>query len=300
MNKKKAINILKNLMKIAFTAVLIFLILRKIDLGEVRKLFLTSNVFYLTLALVIYFCSQILASWRLLSFLKSIGLNLSFGYNFRLYMLGMFYNVFLPGGVGGDGYKVYLLRKRFGTPTKKLIIAMLLDRVSGLWAIGAICVGLIILIPRINIPQVWPVIALVTGTAVYYWVLKKFFPEHTHFTIKSHIKAVGVQSCQLLAVICILLSQDFEGKFAPYLFSFLVSSLGIILPTVGGFGVREYLMTHASTIFHMNQALAVFTAFSFYIISTLAALPGIWFVYRSAEFGPMPGEEEIKKVEDDI
>ncbi len=52
-------------------------------------------------------------------------------YNLRLYYTGMFYNLFLPGGVGGDVYKVMVLKKRelsILSATK----ATLLDRVTGL------------------------------------------------------------------------------------------------------------------------------------------------------------------------
>ncbi len=300
MDKKKAIAILKNVLKVGFTVLIIVLIFRKIDFQEVKKLLVTSNPWFIAAALLIYFCSQILASWRLLSLLKSIGLDLPFLFNFRLYLLGMFYNVFLPGGVGGDGYKVYLLRKRYQKPTRTLIMTMLLDRVSGLWAIGAICAALIIMIPRIEIPAVWPILALGLGTALYYYILRRFFREHTTYFLQTHLKAIGVQSLQLLAVICILLSHNFNGKFSPYLFSFLVSSLATILPTFGGAGIREFAMTHTSDFFNMDKNLAVFMAFSFYMVSTLAAFPGIYYVYKSKEFGPMPDDQEVKKVEDDI
>lgn len=300
MDRKKLITIVKNVLKVGFTVLLIVLIFKKIDLSEVRKLLLNSNPWYIVGALLVYFCSQLMASWRLLSLLRSIGLNLPFWFNFRLYLLGMFYNVFLPGGVGGDGYKVYLLRKRYQKPTKTLILTMLLDRISGLWAIGTICVALMIMIPKIELPKAWPLAALFAGTALYYYVMQRFFREHTKYFVKTHLKAIAVQSLQLVAVICILLSQNFSDKFSPYLFSFLVSSLATILPTIGGVGIREYFMTHASGIFNMDQSLAVFTAFSFYIVSTIAAFPGIYFVYRSKEFGPMPSEQEVEAVEDDI
>lgn len=301
MDRKKIWSVSKTIFKIGFTALLIYLVFQKIDFNQVKSIFLRSDPWYILAALIAYFVSQIVSSWRLLSFLRSIDLDLDFGFNFRLYLLGMFYNVFLPGGVGGDGYKVYLLRKKFQKPTKRIIFSLLLDRVSGLWAIGAISVALIILIPRINIPQTLPIIALVIGTSLYYWLLRQFFRDYIRYFVQTHFKAIMVQSLQLLSVILILLSQDFDGKFSPYLFSFLVSSLATIVPvSIGGFGIREYVMTHASTVFDMNQNLAVFTTITFYILSTIAALPGIWFVYKSKEFGPMPPEEEVKKVEADL
>lgn len=300
MDRKKLWSISKTILKIGFTVLLVYLILQKIDFNQVRSLFLKSDPRFIAAALFTYFISQIASSWRLLSFLKSIDLNLRFGFNFRLYMLGMFYNVFLPGGVGGDGYKIYLLRKKFQKPTRRIFFSLLFDRVSGLWAIGAISVALIILIPKIDIPKAWPFAALVSGTLIYYLLLRRFFKDYTTHFVRAHCKAILVQSLQLLSVVFILLSQDFNGKFSPYLFSFLVSSLATILPTIGGFGIREYVMTHASGFFNMDQNLAVFTAFAFYLLSTIAALPGMWFVYRSREFEPMPDEKEVKAVENDV
>ena len=56
---------------------------------------------------------------------------------------------------------------------------------------------------------------------------------------------------------------------------------------------------HAAVFFSLDQPLAVFTTLCFYILSTLSALSGVWFVYRSKEFGPMPDEKQAKAIEDD-
>ncbi len=294
MNKKKLWDIVKLLVKIGFSLLLLYLVFTKIDLKEVKKIFFRSNPLYLFLAFSVYFVAQIVSAWRLLSFFKSLKLNLKFGYNFRLYLLGMFYNTFLPGGVGGDGYKIYLLKKKFNEPTKKIFFALLLDRFSGLWAIGLISTILIILIPKININPFLALAIFGAGSAVYYTVLEKFWSEYNRYFIIAHFKAGAVQSLQLLSVIFILLSQNFHGKFSPYLFTFLVSSLATVIPiSVGGFGIREYVMTHASSIFGMEPVLAVFVTITFSILSTIAALPGIWFVYNSKEF-KTPLEDEIR------
>lgn len=60
--------------------------------------------------------------------------------NLKLYALGMFYNLFLPGGSGGDGYKVYLLRKLYKAPVKHLLSAVLLDRINGV-AVVFLCLS---------------------------------------------------------------------------------------------------------------------------------------------------------------
>ena len=151
MNKKKLWDIVKLFLKIGFTVLLLYLVFRKIDLPQIKRIFFQSNPVYIFLAFLVYLLTQVVSAWRLLSFFKSLKLDLNFGYNLRLFWLGMFYNVFLPGGVGGDGYKIYVLKKKFNLPTKKIFFALLLDRFSGLWAIGLISTCLIILIPKIDI-----------------------------------------------------------------------------------------------------------------------------------------------------
>lgn len=298
MDKKQLFSLLKVFLKIGFTALLMYLVFRKIDFVEVKNIFLESNPVYIFLAFITYFLAQIVASWRLLSFLKGINLHLKFGFNFKLYLLGLFYNVFLPGGIGGDGYKIYLLKKRYKLPTKRVFLALFFDRLSGLWAIGFICVTLILLIPKIEVPANYAIAALLIGTFVYYMVMRKFFTDYAKNFALTHLKACITQSLQLGCVIFILLSQDFSGKFSPYLFSFLVSSLATIIPiSVGGFGIREYVMTHASDVFNMDQNLAVFVTITFTLLSTIASLPGIYFVYRSKEFEPLPHEQDLKKAD---
>jgi hypothetical protein len=294
---KKIWKVVKTPLKIIVTVVLIYIVFKTIDFNELKQLFLTSNLFFILLALISYFASQVVSSWRLLSFLKSIGIDVSFWFNFKLYLLGLFYNVY-GGGVGGDGYKIYLLRKRFQKPTKKIIFSILLDRVSGLWAIGFLFAALILMIPRIEIPWFVIIPALITGTFIYYLVLQNFFKSYNRNFVKAHLKAIVVQTLQLLCVMCVLLSQNFSGKFSPYLFSFLVSSIAAVVPIGAfGFGTREYVMVHISEVFDMVQSLAVFVTFTFSILSTLVALSGLWFVYRTKEFEPLPSEEEAETFE---
>lgn len=300
MDKKKLWNITKIALKITITCLLIYYVFQKIEYNQVKQLFLTSNMFFIFLAFCSYVLSQVVASWRLLSFLKAIGLNFTFGYNYRLYLLGLFYNVFLPGGIGGDGYKVYLLRKKFKLPTRSLLSALFFDRLSGLWAVGFISVILIIFIPQIEIPATWPIATLVTGTIIYYLVLRRFFNAFSKRFIRNHMKAGLVQSLQVLSVIFILLSQDFSGKFSPYLFSFLMSSIAALINIgVAGLGVRDVFMAHASDVFDIDQSLAVFLTFTFWMINVLASLPGLWYVYRSREFEPLPSEKGTMSEKED-
>jgi len=219
-------------------------------------------------------------------------------FNFRLYLLGIFYNLLLPGGIGGDGYKIYLLHKTYKFPAKKVFWAIAFDRLSGLWAIGLIVVLLKIFIPQIEIHIAIPLAVFVVGSIVYYTVVKIFFKEFTAHFFKGHFKAIIVQSCQVMTIICVLMGQDFHGKFAPYLLSFLLSALAAVVPiTVGGAGAREYIFKALADIFHMDVGLAVFLSVSFYLISLLVALLGLYYVIRPSRLQEGLPDQSSEKVD---
>lgn len=299
MNKIKPRNLLKLFLKIGFTAVLLYFVLKKINFEELRNIFQKSNPVFLVLAFITFFFSQLVSSWRLLSFLNNIGLKLSFGFNFRLYLLGMFYNIFLPGGIGGDGYKIYLLHKKFQLPVKKTFSALFFDRLSGLWAVAFAAFILLFFIPEDLLPYHWAIIIFMTGSVIYYFVLQKYFKVFSRHFFSNHLKAVAVQTLQAVCVLFILLAINFKNDFTPYLFIFLVSSIVSVIPfTIGGLGAREYVMIYAALILHIDKNIGVFISATFWVISAIVSLSGAYFAYRSQEFKssvnsnrPMEGQQ---------
>jgi uncharacterized membrane protein YbhN (UPF0104 family) len=286
----------KLILKFAITSALLYYVFSKVDFKEITGRMAHANYLWMAAAVFFYFLSMVASAWRLLSFFKSINLNLNTRFNFRLYLLGIFYNFLLPGGIGGDGYKIYLLKKRFKLPTKKVFWAIFFDRLSGLWAIGLIIVSLKIFIPQIEIHIAIPLGIFVIGSGIYYFVVKKFFSDFGEHFFKGHAKAVLVQSLQVICIIMVLLGQDFNGKFAPYLLSFLLSSLAAVVPvTIGGIGARETIFQKLSPIFHLDVGLAVYISISFYLISLLVALTGIYFLILPDKLDEgLPETEEIK------
>jgi uncharacterized membrane protein YbhN (UPF0104 family) len=279
--KTKLWNITKTLLKFAVTTVLLYFVFRHVPFKDVKYRLLHANYWWMLAALLCFFFSMVASAWRLSSFFKSINLKLDPRFNFRLYLLGLFYNFLLPGGIGGDGYKIYILNKTYKLPGKKVFWAILFDRLSGLWAIGLITVVLIFLIPQIDIHIGIPLGIFTAASAVYYFVAYKFFKEYTHRFFTGHAKAVLVQGLQVLAIVFILLGQDFTGKFSPYLLSFLISALATIIPiSVGGAGIRETVFTQLTKVFPMDTTLAVFLPGTFYIISLIVALLGVYYVIR--------------------
>ena len=120
------------LLKILFSALLLYLVFTRIPFSQVWAVLKNADLVFIGLALLFFIASKVLSAYRLNLYFHQIGVPLPQGSNLRLYLLGMFYNLFLPGGIGGDAYKGYLVHKTFGTGGKRLAAVLLLDRLSGM------------------------------------------------------------------------------------------------------------------------------------------------------------------------
>lgn len=286
MDKTKSWKIVKLLLKLSITGLSLYLVSRKVEVKDLKDAFSESNPLYLLFAFIAFVISQIISASRLNTFFRGIGLNISDIYNFKIYLLGMFYNLFLPGGIGGDGYKIFLLRKKFSIKGRRLFQAIFFDRLSGLWALGLIISTLVIFIPYLGIPNWIPIVTVLTGSIAYYIIMRHYFRDYSHNFFTTHLKALLVQSMQIVSVIILLYALNHDGKFAPYLFMFLISSLVAIFPfTVGGLGARELVFVYGAQFFHMDEHLAVIISLLFYCISAILSLSGIYFVFYPKQLG---------------
>ena len=98
---------------------------------------------WVVLGILAYVVVEVAAAFRWHVLLKVQGIHLSFLRLSGLFLIGMFYNQFLPGGTGGDIIKSYYLLKE--TPDKKAgaLLAVVFDRFIGLVALVAITATLI-------------------------------------------------------------------------------------------------------------------------------------------------------------
>lgn len=298
MKKNKYWSIGKNIAKFVITAAALYWVSKKISFQDLKQALSDCNYLYLLLALLFYCLSQVVASSRLRSFLGVIGLRLTERYNLRLYQLGLLYNFFLPGGIGGDGYKIYFLKKNYAVKGRKVLSAVFFDRLSGLWALSMITGCLIVFMPRLAIPNSMTISALLIGTIAYVYFLRLFFKDFLAKFFITHAKALLVQSLQTLSATAILYALHFDGKFSPYLLIFLLSSLVAIIPSIlGGVGLRESLMTFGASYFQLDPHLAVLISLIFYSISLLVASSGIYYIIRPSRLGTdkLPSAEEVEQ-----
>src|SRR5919202_3802861 len=130
--------LLKLLLKIVITVLCFWYISTKINFAKAWDALLQAQWGFLFLAAVLLGISKAISAFRLNIYFRNINIHLPEWRNIKLYWLGMFYNLFLPGAISGDAYKVILLTKKYKAPYKKTTAAVLLDRFSGLLALGFI------------------------------------------------------------------------------------------------------------------------------------------------------------------
>src|SRR5947207_9676685 len=93
---------------------------------------------WVLLGILAYIIVEIAAAFRWHVLLKVQGIHLSFWRLSGLFLIGMFYNQFLPGGTGGDIIKSYYLLKETSDKKAGALLAVVFDRFIGLVALVAI------------------------------------------------------------------------------------------------------------------------------------------------------------------
>ena len=137
------------LLKLTVTIVPAYLVYRNIvsdpdwDIGDLYRLFSTQSLLPLSLAILCLALSNFTAclQWKLL--LERQGVNLKYGHLLKLYYVGLFFNNFMPGNVGGDVKKVYDIRMQGGQDSVGAgLTATFFDRLFGLFFVTLFTLGM--------------------------------------------------------------------------------------------------------------------------------------------------------------
>lgn len=259
----------------------IAIVVKKLDLNEITNTINTSNFFYLFLAFLMFNISKIISSIRLNRYFKDINLKLSQTYNLKLYYLGMFYNLFLPGGIGGDGYKIYILKKYFEQKILTMTKVLLLDRVSGLIAL-LFLTGILGLFSEFSNYTYLSYLTIVGVVLIYPLtiILYKFkFKEFLSSFQITNFQALLVQISQVVCAYFIVLSFGGSSDIFDLLVIFLISSIVAVLPlTVGGIGARELTFIYLLQFLGKEPTIGVATSVIFFLITAISSFIGVLFI----------------------
>ncbi|WP_298488305.1 lysylphosphatidylglycerol synthase transmembrane domain-containing protein [uncultured Maribacter sp.] len=270
-------------LKIIISAILIYFIFTKIDSKEIGTVLKKANFFYVAVAILLFVLSKVIASIRLNLYFHQLHINLSEKSNLKLYLLGMFYNLFLPGGIGGDAYKGYVIKKKFNVVTKKVVSVLVLDRLSGLLLlfIYACILALFVQIDWLQNFKILCIVGIFLSIITFWFLNKKFFSYTLPIFWTSFIFSALVQIAQLASIFLLLKALGINTNILGYLLIFLISSIISVIPlTIGGIGSREVTFFYGATLLNLNETVSISVSMLFFFVTAFVSLFGIIYHFK--------------------
>ncbi|MCA9944710.1 MAG: flippase-like domain-containing protein [Anaerolineales bacterium] len=277
---------LSTIFKISITLLALVYVSRQVDFADIGQRLLQANLAWVLLGFFLVNSSLVVRAYRWLLLLHGIGSPIRFGRLVSLYFAANFFNSVLPSGFSGD--VVRAVEAAQDVPAKTAAGTVLVDRATGLLALFMIGLAALPFRPD-NFPSnlLWQttavcLIGLIGGFVVLEGRLVRkvgrFLPKFAQ-PIWQKVDGVilAVQACGWTAVwqamgISIIFNLMQIGWFAaagmalgysvPFSHYFLVIpflSLAILLPSIGGLGIREGLapLLFASAGLSSEQAIAL-------------------------------------------
>jgi uncharacterized membrane protein YbhN (UPF0104 family) len=274
--KKKLREKLWFIVKVVLSLFAIVYVFKKVSLFEITRLIDSSNFQYLLIALLMFTVSKLLSASRGLMILNHYAIPISQWDNLKLYWTGMFYNLFLPGGIGGDIYKTVVINSQYNSGIKISAVAVLMDRIAG---VAALIVLALLTVPFTQTGEKWVWHAIIGASltiAGFIGFVIIFIPRLKSITGKLLGWSFMVQIFQIVSLFFIMMAFNIRSNHTEYLLIFLISSIAAMLPiSVGGIGIRELVFFSVSDYFFLDQEVAVTISFTFYIITVVSSLVGM-------------------------
>ncbi len=264
----------KILVKVAISLGLILFLLSRIDVHALVQNLARANPWLLAATLLLFAFSIPLRAWRWQTLTNARGMGVSFWRLNRWYYIGAFFNTVLPTGFGGDVAKSVYLARETDDPGGA-VGTVALDRFLGilvLLGIGALAAPL----SRASISfwvQIFVLLAFFGALAAFWALRQKNWMRWLHrqalrllpagfrrriegveslrslymalqdYDGPTLLRAVGVSLIfnlvWILVNITAGLSLDVQASLLDYLVFTPLVSLSLLIPSIGGIGVRE-------------------------------------------------------------
>lgn len=159
-------------LRLLVSLALIGWIIHKVDWGEFVRTVRNTDPFYLALSLGISPLLVLVSAWKWKILLKARSQDPGLGTCFKLYLVGYFFNNFLPTNVGGDVVRGYLLGRRNGQPADAMA-SVFLERFTGISALVALAVVAVPLGPRelYDARVRWSVLTVFAAYSLLLWAV---------------------------------------------------------------------------------------------------------------------------------
>ncbi len=298
MTKQRAITLLK----VSVTLIGLVLVLTQVPIGEIVDEIRHARIAGLLLAVVFIVIGLVIRAVRWSILLQGVGTKVSFGRLLQLYFVGAFFNGFLPSGFGGDALRIVELSQ--DVPQETATGTVLVDRISGLVALFIMALIVIAVAPDVFPTDFLLRVGLICAGGLIIGILAlggwRWFP----FIDKLPERLPGMLGrplAKLLAALKMLsLTTVIQSVIISMIFNFSlvamwqavswalrydisylyltgvvpIMSIALLVPSVGGLGVREVIAPLLLAGAGLEPAEAVTLSLTILVVKRIAELSG--------------------------
>ena len=302
-------NFFTNLLKIFVSVGLAFWLINETNINNILEFIVKLHWIDFVLIFLVLLLEIFVASLRWNGVLKILKIKISYIESLKLLWIGLFFSQVMPSSLGGDLFKGYYLKQK-GYTMKNTTLAILLDRIFGLFAMILLVVLLLPLLFSIGLVPLarWSVISIIP-LAIF--ALASLFLIERMPAFISNLKPMQylidfVTECRglifnkktgfkllllslfihFLSIASIIVVSSSITDQVPFMGLILVMPLVIFLMaipiSIAGWGVREGIMViglgYVGVSSDLSLAISLVYGFSLLLVS----LPGLalWLIRK--------------------
>ena len=295
------------LFKLIITASLCYWLFSNIELQTLQQSLVRIGAFRIVAGVLLHAIVYILGAFRWWQLLTHTHTTTPFLKAFPSYYLGVFFNNFLPTGVGGDTVRILHLRVR-GVSTKSLVSSAVVDRVIGISTVMVMGLCGVLISENLGIPShtksvlvaLFVAGLLIAGmllsdrsvrfietlahkyrhTRIRVWLLNIVLTCYSYRTTKPRIAiayALSVigQSLIILTYYILGCGLGLDLPLATYFVAVPAVFLAASLPvSIGGLGIREGTLVGMLVTAGADLQIAINLSLAYLLVLWISSMPG--------------------------
>lgn len=272
-----------------------WLVFNKIDIDKLSEHLKNIPVIYIIMAVIFLNAAQLTSGLRMRYYFSSIEHKFNVIFSVTLYYVGAFYSIILPGGISGDGYKAYILKKIRNIPVKSSLRLVICERANGLFMLCFLALVYAIPSEGKNITEYGNILIAIGFLVLipgYFISAKVILRDPVKIAFGASKYSFASQIFVSLCAASLFLGIGVEmNNMADYLVIFMISSIMSILPiSVGSAGVREATFLYIIEFLNkegftsLNVEIGVAAALAYFGVHVITSLVGIFFLNKLDKF----------------
>jgi glycosyltransferase 2 family protein len=313
---KKAKPVIIFLLKLLVSFGLLGYFLSRVHPERFLHTFASANYSWIALALTVYLLAQAMSAVRWAVLVRPLGIATPLKDLVKYYLIGMFFNLFAPGTVGGDVSRVYYLvrdeaahAEGRGVTTMHAAMSVLMDRAIGMVVLVWLGAAGLLLFPRYAVPHTVRMVTFLFAFGLALAVLlvpllRRLLPQDSHpIVVKARLllrsyrmQRRALAEATLLSIVVHLIQTwmhvimgralDLNLPFAFCLILYpLVGTFAAIPVSLNGLGLREGGYVYLLAVIGIGTEKGIAFGLLLFLIVALDSLIGglVFLLQKSAK-----------------